>query len=258
MILDAPAAVLSIRMDDVLDLLEETLKERNWKDFEMIDVKLAYYPLYLFNFDVLIEQKVQDQVFSQGVSGTIALNAATGELSEEIIDLLEKRPVDFERDIKSHEMKYEVKQAMFSKEEAKESCKLKLASKYGIGKDNVSISGFRQIYWPFWVVFISLPKKGTFKLLIDGVGGSPFGIAQVPEREKGWLEITQETFEKLKTPSGWAELSKQAISTGAGVLTSQITKKESKSLLEWFFKTKTGNYVLFLILLLVLILIFIK
>ena len=79
-LLENPALSLSIGMQDILGILEATLREKNWKNFELANLKLVYEPYYIFNYDLLVEQEVQGQTFSQGTSGIIAMNAINGKL----------------------------------------------------------------------------------------------------------------------------------------------------------------------------------
>ncbi len=257
MILESPALVLNIRMQDVLDILESTLEERNWLHFDLVNMKLQYVPYYLFNYDVLLEQKVQDQTFSQGFSGLMAMNAIDGKLEPVLTQIIEQQPVDYERKI-SHDLKFEVMQPALRGDEAKKTAVLKLAGQFNVGKDNVAVTGFRMVYWPIWKVFVTLPNKKIQRILIDGVAGYPLNIQEVPEREPTWIEITQETFEKLKTPSGWAELSKKAFKVTASVFKGATGKKEKSkagSASAWLFHSKYGRWTLLAVLILILILV---
>jgi len=80
MLLDKPALKLNIGVQDILEILEQTLKQKNWNNFDVASLKLLYIPFYLFNYDTLIE--VEGQPYSQGFSGLMAMNAVTGELKE--------------------------------------------------------------------------------------------------------------------------------------------------------------------------------
>ena len=258
MILENPALTLSIGTKDVTEIIEGILKDRNWNHFDLINLKLSYLPYYLFNYDTLIEQEMQGQTYSQGFSGLMAMNAIDGKLEPLLTQILESQPVDYEREI-SHDLKYEIQNPAISMKEAKEAAKIKLAAKFNVSKDSMSTTGFRLVYWPVWVVFVTLPKGGIQKIQIEAVSGYPMNIEKVPEREKTWIEVTEETLDSLKTPEGWINLTKKAVElTSSGLKGGSKKTKGVGNLIQWFTQTKTGRYSLLLIVILIAILLMIK
>ncbi|MEM0372282.1 MAG: hypothetical protein QXO69_00345 [archaeon] len=260
MILENPALQLSVGMQDILDILESTLKERNWTHFDVANLKLTYVPFYVFNYDTLVEKKVESDTYSQGFSGLMAMNAVTGKLEPLLTQILSEQPVNYEREI-SHDLQYEMQNPAILGDEVKESARLKLAGQFNVGKDSMSISGVRLVYWPIWKVFVTLPNKRIQKMEVEAVAGYPLNVEEVPEREKTWMEVTSETLAKLKTPQGWAELSKTAIKTTAAAVTSgaknQPRGESSLSkLVAWLIHSKNGRYALIGIIAIIVILLF--
>lgn len=257
--LDNPAVSLRIQFKDIMDILSDILEERNWKKFDTSNIELEYRPFYIFNYDVLVEQDVGGRQVSEGFSGKTALNARDPDLEPLLIQIMDNQRIEFEKEI-STEVDYDIKKPLISEDELKETCTMKLASQFNVSKDNVSTSAFRLVYWPFWVIFVSIPGEGTQKLLVDGFSGYPVNAEQVPEREKGWVEVSKETFQKLKSPKGWGELSKTAAKTTAGGVKTAVEKggEEAKGAgaAHWLFRTKTGQYTVILLVLLLLILFF--
>jgi len=257
MILENPALTLSIGTKEVTEIIEGILKQKNWNHFELINLKLSYIPFYLFNYDTLIEQEAQGQTYSQGFSGLMAMNAIDGKLEPLLTQILESQPVDYEREI-SHGLKYEIQNPAIQMNEVKTAAKIKLAAKFNVGKDSMSTTGFRLVYWPVWIVFVTLPKEGVQKIQIEAVSGYPMGdIEKVPEREKTWIEVTEETFDSLKKPEGWINLTKKAVKVTASGLKGGSEKASGTSglngLTHWFIKTKSGRYTLLLIIILIAI-----
>ncbi len=258
MILDNPALVLNIRMQDILDILESTLKERNWQHFDVANLKLSYLPYYIFNYDVLVEQKAGEQTYSQGFSGTMAMSAVDGKLEPLLTQIMEQQPVDYEKKV-SHDLKYELNPPALKPDEAKQTAILKLAAKFGTGKDSIAVTGFRLVYWPVWKVFVTLPNKHIQRILVEGVSGYPLNIEEVPERELTWMEVTQETLEKLRTPKGWAELSGKLLNLTASAAKSAAGKKQKgfvSELVHWLLHTKLGRWTLLGIAVIILIILF--
>jgi hypothetical protein len=211
MILSLPTYKLRIRLNDALGILDGIMKEKHWRRFDVASIKLVYEPYFLFNYDVYLEMK--DQVkgtVSQTFGSRMALNGVTGTLAPEIIRVIESQPVETEKEI-SHSIEFEVEKPTITDSEIKNVAKVKIAGQVGIGKEGVVVSGLKAVYLPVWRVFASIKGKGTYRIDIDGLMGLPFNYQQVPERERGVLEITQETLEELKNPNAWGKYAKKAI-----------------------------------------------
>lgn len=196
--LSHPAPVLSIGLDSLSSIVADTLKKKRWHRFKEGTVKLVYIPVYIFPYDVFIEENgsiIMDQ------SGKVAINGENGQLLEYIPSVLEEMPLEFV-DEPRHGYNMEVIDFNITKEEAKELAQIKLASLLKIPKGSVKIVGGKQMLWPIWKVWVEV-REGTFRLDVDGVTGLVFGAEKVPERELGWYEITQQVLNELRTPRGW-------------------------------------------------------
>ncbi len=257
--LDSPAASLSIKSSDVMDILENILEEKHWKDFDPSSVELDFIPYYIFNYDILVEQEMRGETVSQGFSGKTALNAIEAEIEPIVTQIMDNQPIDFNKELEIDYDDYNVNTPAVSEDELKETCEIKIASQYNVSKDDVATSAFRLVYWPVWTIFVRIPEGGVHKLYVDGVSGHPMNVEQVPEREKGWVEVSKDTFTKLKSPSGWGEVGKKAAKTAAGGMGSAVKSGEEErggsGALSWLFKTKAGRYTLILLILLILIIV---
>lgn len=257
MILENPAPVVNIGVQDILGILERTLHEKNWRNFELANLKLVYMPHYIFNYDILIAQEVEGQTFSQGSSGIMAMNGLNGKLEPLLNQLMEEQPINYEKEI-THDLQYEIQAPAVKEKEVHDSAALKLAGQFSVKKENVSISGVRLVYWPVWRIFVSLPKK-TQRVDIEAVAGVTLNYEEVPAREKGWIEVTKDTLGKMKSAKGWSELSKGAARAGKGTMKAAITKSpeqgsKSQGAVHWLIHSKSGQYTLILIILLALVL----
>lgn len=265
-VLENPAASLNIRFQDVIDILSDLLKERNWKDFDPSSIELVYSPHYIFNYDTLIEQEVRGQTVSKGFSGRMAINAVNAELEPILTQIMDNRPIKFEKEIDSDvDYEYRVGETAITEDELKDTCSIKIASRFNVSRDEVATSAFRLVYWPMWVIYVRIPDEGTHKLIVDGVAGYPMNVESVPEREKGWVEVSKDTFGKLKSPAGWASLGKSTARATARATAGGVKKAVEKggqgtpkpqSILSWIFKTKFGRYSVLLGILFVLIIYF--
>jgi len=250
MLLDNPTLELRIEVQDILEILENILKEKNWKNFDVASLKLMYMPFYIFNYDTLVETEIQGQPYSQGFSGMMAMNAITGELEPILSDTMETRSVKQVREI-THDLQYELQKPAISLKEVKDSAQIKLAGQFNLRKKDLAVSGFRLFYWPIWRIFVQL-KNRVQRVDVEAIDGNPLNFEQVPIREKTWMEVTGDTFKKLKTTKGWAEIGGSVIS-GASSGAQNVGRS---GIFDWLFKTQMGLYTLLAIAALIAVLFF--
>ena len=202
LILENPVAEPGFGTRELVEIVENILKEKNWKDFEIRTQRMYLRPYYFFNYDCVDES-------STPISGRSAIDAVTGEFSPFFPQLVEERPINFRKEI---EGEFELLKPAITKEEAKEVARIKISSNLGVKKENVVISGITLYYWPIWSVWVSIAGDDK-KLDIDGVFGTPLNFEDIPEREPTWGESAKHVFSKMKRPSGWFELSKKTYKT---------------------------------------------
>ncbi|MBS3060191.1 MAG: hypothetical protein J4432_01635 [DPANN group archaeon] len=254
-LLENPAVALNIGVEDILEVLEDTLKEKNWHEFEIANLKLLYVPYFVFTYDTLVEHEVEGQAMSQGFGGgQMMINGVSGELEQTLSGVLEQQPINYQREIK-HDISYDLLKPSFSLEEIKRTAQVKIASQFGIASKAVNVSGFRQIYWPIWRVFVQLGRQ-VQKMNVDAVVGITLNMDEVPTREKNWNESFSETLHQMMTPSGFMKVLSNAFSRLSGKAKAKTgeAKATSGASLDWLLKTKTGQYVLIAILILILFL----
>jgi hypothetical protein len=202
MLLDAPAFELSLTPEIALSIIQKGIASKGWKNYEVASIKLVYTPFYVFSFDIASEQ-------GQAPSGKAALNAYTGELNDFVPVLLDK---PLKRSNSTPEKtEAEVEQTTISLSEVKDVACVKVAGFAGVAKEKVAISAVSKYYVPFYRVWVNVAGD-TFKIDVDASLGAPVGLDDIPRKEKGWEEATQETIEKMKTPGGWVELGSKTVS----------------------------------------------
>ncbi len=74
---------LSFSLQDTTDFIKETVQEKNWESFEVIEVKLVFIPYYFFSFDAFFEE--ENKTVSRTEHGKAALNGMTAELEEILV-----------------------------------------------------------------------------------------------------------------------------------------------------------------------------
>ncbi len=252
MLIDNPALQLSISSDNIPGILHAILKEKHWKNFQVANVKLVYVPHWFFNFDMYFETPEGIQTYSS----QMALDAVTGKLNPIIVEILKEIPVGKTNEIKEGE----VEKPTISKDELKEVAKIKIAGELKIPKDKLTIYGANLVYVPVYRAWVTLGKR-IVRLDIDGISGSPINIQDVPEKERGVIEITADMIEELKTPEGWIDYSKKAgnwIGEIAKATGGAVAKQVKSGIINWLFTTKSGQYTLLTVVVLVLLYLVLK
>jgi len=199
-----PVVPIAFQLEQVFGLVEKTLKKKNWRSFEKGEIKLVLTPLYLFYYDAVFPE--DGKASEKTERGRLSLNGETAELNKE---LAESMPADSEllKEL-SDEYPLIVRKPIFSKQEAEKIALLKTASLVGADRKEVVLTGFKMVYYPIWLAFVTVKEK-TYELEISAVTGEVFGEELVPEREKGFVEVTRETLHELQEPGAWIRYSKE-------------------------------------------------
>ncbi len=214
-----PVFPISVQLEKAAEIIEKALRERKWSKFEKGEIKLVLTPFYLFYYDAALQGKEKGKT----ERGRLALNGETAELGKELADSIP----DDAKLVRELPDKYPLiaRKPLFSEPEAKKIALLKAASMLSVGREDIVLTGFEMIYYPMWIAFVTVAKQ-TYQLQISAVSGDVFGEEKVPEREKGFVEITRETLEELKQPGAWLKYSKEIAAIAGEKLS---THKESKS-----------------------------
>ena len=218
---------LSFNLEDTTNLVKELLKSRNWHEVEPAEIKLVLEPYFVFRYDAYFESSSEEagKIVSETSSGNGAMNALTGELDEEVPELLGEQP-ELVQEIPD-ETKIEAKPSVFKEEEAKKISRIKIAQKLGTGKENVIISSFKLIRIPFWLVSLSLEEE-TLELMVSATDGTVLNEEEIPERGKGLWELTKETMGDLKKPHSWVKYPRDMMAGTAGMVSEKKERKPFK------------------------------
>jgi len=198
---------LSFSLQQATDFIKDVVEEKNWQDFEVIEVKIIFIPYYFFSYEVFFEE--ENKVVSEAVSGKIALNGKTGELDESISfsdsDELTDKIEDLDDNIPFEELKFELN------EKIEVIAQIKTAEHLKAAKDNVIIHSIQKVLYPVWIIDFGVEDQ-TFQFTVSGVDGTVISEEEIPERELGFWEITSETLNELKSPSNWINYTTSVVS----------------------------------------------
>ncbi|MFH1664442.1 MAG: hypothetical protein ABH986_06620 [archaeon] len=201
---------LSFSLQETTEFIKTTLEEKNWFDFEVIEVKIVFVPYYFFSFEAFFEDTNNN--VSETVNGKMALDAMNSSLDESIAvpeetELVEKID-ELPDNIPFEELKFELN------EKVESIVQIKVAEHLKAKKSNVIIHSLKKVLYPVWIIDFSVEEQ-TFQFRISGVDGSVISEEEIPEKELGFWEITAETLHDLQSPSSWINYTTSVVSDAA-------------------------------------------
>lgn len=239
------------------DAVKKELSKRHWKEFELKPLKLDLVPYFLFNYHYFIEAEASGhKVVKKSIDGILAVDGHDVSVREDRVELLKNNW----KKAASGTPKgaFDEKWCNIEKKDQEEVLKVKTAEHFEVPKGNVFVSSARKMFLPLYRTSVSLGGK-EYKLTINGVDGAVEGIDAVPDREKGYLEITSETINELKSPASWGKYAKEIVGGGVSVKAKDwkfSIKNENKSSSKVDLSFLDSKWVFILIMLLALFLIF--
>ncbi len=236
---------LNFSLQETTDFIKEKIEEKNWFEFEVIEVKIIFFPYYFFSYEAFFEE--ENKTVSQTVNGKLALNGMTSTLEElsfpesselvsEIKDLAENIPF--------------VEHSFELNEKVEVITQIKTAEKLQLPKDNVIIHSLKKVLYPVWIIDFSVEEQ-TFQFTVSGVDGTVFSEEEIPERKQGFWEITSETLDELKHPESWINYSTSIVSDTTNFVTKKtFSENFADNLLHnWKYQTLILSIILLIILL---------
>lgn len=166
-------------------------------------------------------------------TGQTALNALTNKSQDEylaILDHYSSQIID-SVEVSLEKIEIRVKKKLVTKEEAQEIITKMLSCKFEVLKENVTLSGFEEVYIPIWKC-----KYKDYDVLLDGVIGKINNFNEITKKEKTNQELFTEVVSDLKKP--------------------KMFFKYLSNLFKDIFKIIIKNWVLFLVFLIVCVIAF--
>jgi hypothetical protein len=236
----SPLLPLKVTGKKVAKDIESSIKEKNWHEFKIATLKLSLVPYFLFNYHYFKEKEVNgEKIIESSVDGFLLLNGESVSVEKDLSNLVKSNIKDVSNEAPL--IPFEEKETTIDKKEQSEIIQFKIAEYFHVPKENVVISNVKKVLIPFYETFVEV-KEGIFNIKINAVDGKVYGIDEVPEREKGFVELTKETINDLKDPKKWIEYTKELL-VESGKFTKNKGKKvsiiTSKKIIE---KTKKKEF----------------
>lgn len=256
MYLGNPALPVLFPAKEALKKVNKVLVEKNWQEFDIASMKLVLVPFFFYQYHYFIEEeKESTRIVKETVDGFIALNAHSLKINENAARLI-KENLDKQHN-QAPDIEFSTQDINLAKKDQDKVILLKTAQHFKIPKENFVVSDIRVFFVPFYETQITI-NENHYAIVINAVDGNILGIEKIPEREKGFLELTQETLQDLLEPSNWVKYTKEMfLEAGDSLTSSRIVAKEKKEAINLpDLSFLSSKWVLILIMLLALMLIY--
>ena len=263
MYLGNPLLPIQLKEKRVASQIKQALNEKN-RELDIPSPKLVLSPYFLFNYHYFTEKDEQgEKIVAESRDGLLALDGNSLKIDVDIAKLIKNGMKSTSNEIP--ELDFEEKETLVDKKQEANVLKFKTAEHFKISKSNVAISHAKKFFVPFYEYEITIGEK-KFALIIN-VSDNPkkdsdiviAGIDSVPIREKGIMEVTQETLEDLTKPEAWIDYSKGLLRETSNLFVSENGKpiaKEATQNTKVNASVLSSKWVLILIMLLALFIIY--
>jgi len=213
MYLGSPLLPMNVSLQKATQDLKELLAKKFWNEVEVTHEMLILVPYFLFNYHYYVEKEEEGtQKIKKAVDGVLAIDGHSIKVEENMTDLIKYSWKKAQQNIPK--MEFDEKWNNIDKKEQYEIVKLKTAEYFDVPKQNVIITSIRKVLVPFYSFKIVCDEE-EYRVKMNVIDGTFYGMEEVPAREKGALELTKETLLDLKKPSKWVSYSKEMVSGAA-------------------------------------------
>ncbi|MDO8428341.1 MAG: hypothetical protein Q7S92_03950 [Candidatus Diapherotrites archaeon] len=194
----------------ITQTVSQVIQSKHWKDFVVEKPFLILVPFSVFEFEAFTEKIIEGKgnIVSNVIHKSTALNSVTLELNEELSNILLNAS---EYSLSENEPYSLLKQKIESKE-LKSLALIRLSQKYSVDRTKIIILQFKEVYFPMWKIVCTIADH-SLDIFVNSATGEVMNSETIPEREKGWMEITQETLNDLKNPQAWIIYSQEIMSS---------------------------------------------
>ncbi len=222
-----PLLPINVTAKSAEESIRKELINKNWHDFELKPLVLNLVPYFLFNYYYYLEESVEGKPsIKNALHGVIALDGHEVKIRQDLTHLIKtnwKKSAQL-----APKDNFDTKWCNIEKREQDAVLQLKTAEHFGVPKDNVVVSSARKFFVPFYKTSV-VAGKTEYQLIVNAIDGSSEGLSKIPFREKGYLEITKETINDLRTPSNWLKYSKEALLEGATSVSNSYSKRKKNN-----------------------------
>ena len=132
------------------------------------------------------------------ISGQTSLNAQTNKIEDDLTLLFKSGNPKLTKKLlipAIEKIDLRIKEKLINKEESAKTITKLLCSKYDVEIQDVTLTGFIEIWVPYWKI-----KLDKIKYKLDAVGGDINNLNEIPIREKTTSELFDDFIEDMKKP----------------------------------------------------------
>lgn len=192
---------VKITLEEAISIFQKEFDKKGYKvKITKDNIHLNITPYWVCFYDIDCKNKEGKY---QHISAQTALNSLTNKVEDEFLKLLDiTTPKVIERLDVSFVEKVEIriKKSIVKKSEAQETITKMLACKFSAEKNNISLSGFEQIYIPIWRC-----DAENLEIYFDGVTSKINNFKKIVKRKKSNSEIFSEMIKDIKHPKKFFE-----------------------------------------------------
>jgi transcriptional regulator of heat shock response len=202
----------------ITKLIETFIQEKHWKSFSSQKPLLVMTPFLTLEFEAFNEKEIEGKgkVITNSIHKSAALNAVTLQLDDSVVkDLKDSENFELAGDEKHNilnDTKNKILSASASSKELKELALVRLSEKFQVPRENIIITKIKEVFLPIWEVECNI-EQHSLGLFVNAVNNRLMNEQDLPMREKGWLELTQDMLNDLQNPRTWIEYSKDLLSS---------------------------------------------
>lgn len=190
---------VKLTLEEAILIFQKEFDKKGYKGKitkDNIHLNITPFWVCFYDIDCKIDGKYQH------VSAQTALNSLTNKIEENFLKILDVSTPTLikEIDISYEKIEIRIKKSLVKLEEAKETILKMLSCKYSVEKDNVSLSGFEEMYIPIWRCNLE-----NMEIYFDGVIGKINNFEKIIKRQKSTKEIFTETLLDIKNPKKFFE-----------------------------------------------------
>mgnify|MGYP001194516590 CR=1 FL=1 len=197
--LNKNAFPVKITLEEAVSIVQKEFNRKGHKvNITKNNFHLNIVPFWVCFYDV---DSKKNNVYKH-YTGQVALNSLTNRSQEEYLKLLEhETPQNIDTiDIALEKIEIRLKKSLLTKAEAQDIIAKMLSCKFEVDKDNLTLSGFEEMYIPIWKCNFE-----NHELSLDAVLGKINNFNIINQKTKDNKDLFIEMLDEIKDPKKFLE-----------------------------------------------------
>jgi hypothetical protein len=187
---------VNINREQALETILSNFKEKGHSiKISKKDIYMTIVPYWFCFYDIYSKKNNKFET----ISGQIALNSQTNKIEDNLTILFKYGNPKLIKKLllpAIEKIDIRVKEKLINKEESKKTISQLLCSKYEVNLEDITLTGFVEIWVPYWKI-----KVDSQKYKLDAVGGKINNLNTIEIKEKTNSELFLDFLEDMKNPN---------------------------------------------------------